>query len=449
MYPVVDKMGGKVVVALYGTPGLKSYVDLSLPTNPVRGLHVWGDYLYAVVGPFTYQITKAKNTTLLSANLNTREGNVWMQDNGLDATSPHLVIVDEDYGYYTTIGGVVTEITDANFPANPQGLAILDGRFITIDKDTGDVYISTALTGSAWDSNNPGTTSASPDHLVAPIVYKNKLWLFGEKGVEVDYASGAAFYFDRIPGAYIEYGLGAAASLTKWSKGLIWLSDKRQVVVNSGYEGVPVSTEHVEFALAGYSTVADARAFSYIQEGMEFYFITFPTANKTWVYDLLNGFWHERAYGNNAENRHRANCYAYFDGKHLVGDHEKGVIYELDMDTFDDNGDIQAAIRITPTVHAKGRRIFHHTLEVEHEAGVGLATGQGSDPQAMIRYSGDFGRTWSNQQTSPVGKIGEYENRARWQQLGMDRNRNYEWKMTDPVKRVITGAYLDGDIGPR
>jgi len=42
-----------------------------------------------------------------------------------------------------------------------------------------------------------------------------------------------------------------------------------------------------------------------------------------------------------------------------------------------------------PPLHADGKRLFMPWFELELEAGVGITTGQGSDPQIMLDYSDD------------------------------------------------------------
>ena len=69
------------------------------------------------------------------------------------------------------------------------------------------------------------------------------------------------------------------------------------------------------------------------------------------------------------------------------------------------------------------------------------------DPQAMLRWSDDDGNTWSNEHWVSMGKIGEYKKRAVWRRLGNSRARIYELVITDPVKRVLTGAQLDAEVG--
>ena len=78
---------------------------------------------------------------------------------------------------------------------------------------------------------------------------------------------------------------------------------------------------------------------------------------------------------------------------------------------------------------------------------MGLVTGQGSDPQAMMRFSDDGGETWSNQQTRSFGKIGERSKRVKWNRLGVSRGRVYEVAISDPVKVSMVDAYLEVSQG--
>ena len=76
-----------------------------------------------------------------------------------------------------------------------------------------------------------------------------------------------------------------------------------------------------------------------------------------------------------------------------------------------------------------------------------LPTGQGDDPQAMLRWSNDGGSTWSNEHWVSIGKIGRYQNRAIWRRLGWSRDRIFEVAITDPVKPVIVSANLKASEG--
>ena len=68
-------------------------------------------------------------------------------------------------------------------------------------------------------------------------------------------------------------------------------------------------------------------------------------------------------------------------------------------------------------------------------------------PQVMLRYSNDAGFTWSSEKWRSLGRKGKYENRARWNRLGEFRQRVLEISITDPVERVVMGAYAELERG--
>ena len=123
-------------------------------------------------------------------------------------------------------------------------------------------------------------------------------------------------------------------------------------------------------------------------------------------------------------------------------------VYAFDLNVYADNGSIQRWLRswrALPTGKNDLNRTAQHTLQLDCETGVGLNTGQGSDPQVMLRWSDDGGHTWSNEHWSSMGKIGRYGYRTFWRRLGMTmkiRDRVYEVSGTDPVKITIMGAQL-------
>ena len=154
---------------------------------------------------------------------------------------------------------------------------------------------------------------------------------------------------------------------------------------------------------------------------------------------MATGRWHERETYPDVSWRGCCTVHAY--DRYLVGDNENGNIYELDADTYQDNGTtIRRVAAFPPLGNGEAEQVMGR-FEVEFEAGVGLTTGQGSDPEAMLRFSDDGGRTWSNELRRPIGKIGEYENRALWTRLGQFRRRVMEVSVSDPVKVAIIDAY--------
>jgi len=63
-------------------------------------------------------------------------------------------------------------------------------------------------------------------------------------------------------------------------------------------------------------------------------------------------------------------------------------------------------------------------------------------PQAMLQWSDDGGKTWSNELWTDLGKIGEYDKEVNFRRLGAPKRRIYRNTISNPVEVVITGAKL-------
>lgn len=406
-----------------------------------------GAYLYAVGAQYLYRVDDTGIKTVMTGNLLTYSGPVWMADNGTQ-----LMIVDGLYGYILS-GTTLTRITDADFPT-PSSLSYQDGYFIVSSSGTGQFFISASYDGTSWDALDYATAETSPDGLLCVISANRELWLIGSRSYEVWYNSGnASFPFERINGAYNSIGCLAAHSVAQREGIVCWLDDNKQVRATNGYQVTKISTEQIDYQIGQYYIVNDAIGFFYSQEGHTFYVLTFPNAGKTWVYDFTTQLWHTRASGE-TDLRHRANCYAYYyyANKHVVGDYENGKLYYYDYDKFTDDGEVIRRVRAAQAVHADRKMVRHKSLEIEFESGVGLANNDadiasGTDPQAMLQWSDDGGHTWSNEYWRDMGARGKYQTRARWFGLGQSRDRVYRVTITDPVKVVMIGAYLEAEGG--
>lgn len=133
-----------------------------------------------------------------------------------------------------------------------------------------------------------------------------------------------------------------------------------------------------------------------------------------------------------------------FAGKTIIGDRTNGKLYALDMDTYTDAGEIIKRTRRTQIINKERVNVMHNRLEIEFEPGVGLdvaSSADGYDPQAVLRWSDDGGKNWSNEYSTSIGEYTEYGTRALWRSLGKSRNRIYELTITEPVKIVLIGAY--------
>ena len=449
LFPEMTPDNGQTAAFLNRAPGL-NFLQ-SVGTGPIRALWAHqtnGSDFYVVSGQEVYKLTGLTATpTLLGTVSGT--GPVSIADNG---TQIFFACNPDGYIYNETTN-VFAQITDPDF-AGAVTVAYLDGYFVFNQPNSQIIWVSQLLNGQSVDPLDFASAEGSPDGVVGLIADHRELWVFGTDSVEVWYDSGAAdFPLTRIQGAFNEIGCVSAYTIAKMDNGLFWLgTDARgQGIVYraNGYTGQRISTHAIEYAIAQYGNISDAIAYTYQQEGHAFYVLTFPSGNATWVYDVATQAWHERAGWDNGEfTRHRSNCQCNFGGNIIVGDYENGNIYTLDLDVYADNGGIQKWLRswrALPSGQNNLKRTAHHSLQLNCESGVGLNDGQGSDPQAMLRWSDDGGHTFSNEHWSPMGKIGAYYHRVFWRRLGMTlklRDRVYEVSGTDPVKIAIMGAEL-------
>ncbi|MGM0614767.1 MAG: packaged DNA stabilization protein [Pseudomonadota bacterium] len=435
LYAEALPQDSKTPVVLYGTPGTARFS--LLPTWPVLGLHRMGETLYAVTTSKLYSVEwNGKHKELADVELS---GRVSMANNGRD-----LVLVDGINGYawdsqeesITQLGG------DGWYPANT--VTYQDGYFIFNRAGTGQFFLSELL-NVTFDPLAYATAEGAPDDTLAVLSDHRELWVFGEHSIEVWYNSGDPdFPFERMQGAFIERGIAAPHSAAKMDNSVFWLGDDGVIYRASGYQPQRISTHAVEYSILDADN-ADAFAYTYTEEGHVFYVLTFPSIQKTWCFDVATGLWHERAHSE--WGRHHGNCYANAYGHHLIGDWQNGLIYMLDMNALDDAGDEIRRHAVSPPLSARRQRMNIFSLELDMGSGIGLAHGQGENPQAMLRWSDDGGNTWSHEYWSSIGRMGKYLTRVIWRRLGSCRQRQFEIVITDPVPVVILGAFLEVDYG--
>jgi hypothetical protein len=326
-------------------------------------------------------------------------------------------------------------------------VAFLDGFFIFTQAESGQFFLSGSYDGLSFDALDFATAEGDPDNLVGCIVDHRELWLVGQKTIEVWYNSGAAdFPFERISGAFIERGSVALGSLVKLDNSVFWVGDDGVIYRADGYTPRRISTDAIETALGEHASLGDVIAFAYTQRGHAFYVLKKPDAF-TFVYDVASGLWHERE--SHGRMDYRVSTFEEAFNLLLVGDDKNGNIYSLDPEFFTENGETFISRVTSPPLWAEGETATANTLVVGFQPGVGLTSGQGSDPQAMLRWSDDGGFTWSNEKWRSIGPKGKYKQRAKWDRMGQFRTRVYEVSISDPVKRVIDAVAIADIEGGR
>lgn len=452
-YPEAIESGtGKSPAGLNPTPGLKLFSTLAGPS--VRGLHCIKGRLFATSGPKLYEID--------SAGTATERGTV-AAGSALDSITSgpsHLLIVSGNVAYsYVLATNTLAAIS--TLLGTPKLAGFLDGYFIMLLANSRQFQISALLDPTSWDPLDTTIISVFPDNVETMVVDHREMAFFGEKQSVFYYDSGNAdFPFDVRLESFMEQGGLGTFGAQKLDNSIFWLgeSDRGGSIAwrAEGYRPQRISTHAIEQAWEGYTVKDDVRTYTYEQDGHAFWVVLFPTANAMWVFDSATGLWHERGKWNtvtSAFDAHRSQCHAYCFGKHLVGDHASGNVYELDVNTHTDNGEVLRRMRRAPHLSAENKWLYHKELEIDMEVGLGPIppltdmAGNPRDPKLMLRWSNDGAKTWGNTYEIDAGKAGEYKTRVRKQRLGRARDRVYEVAVTDAVPWRIADAYLDAEAG--
>jgi hypothetical protein len=443
-YPVADK-DGKEQASLYGTPGLQIFATAGV--GPGRGgFTTAADGRVFFVSGFNLFEVMADKTTIVRGTLLTGTGIVLMEENGLQ-----IAVSDGTYLYmFTYAGNVFTQVTDPDLPASVGTVCFIGGYFIVNQNGTGKFYISDLYNGLSWQSLKFATAESSPDNLLRAISITGQLWLQGSLTTEVWNNNGAVnFPFAKIPGSEMQQGLVGPYACASVDNTNIWVGQDRNgsfiVYRAQGFTPQRISTEPVELLLKKVTVPATLRIWTYQENGHTFLVITGGGMETSPCYDLSTQLWHERAYfdAQGLYEIHLGACNTQGFGRNLVIDRTNGNIYQMSEDFYSDNGDELVMDRIFTHISQENQPFRSFNLTVCFESGVGTQTGQGADPQCMLSMSNDGGRTWFGNQFKSIGRVGEYIRSCKFSCLGTARIRTYRIRITDPVKRAITGAYMN------
>jgi hypothetical protein len=420
---------------LYPTPGLATF--RSAPESPGRGIfsHTINgtERCFATIGPTEYEVNADGTTT--SRGTVAVDGNPSTHCTNGDA-GDQLFITSGDTGYILNLNtnvltSVVSDVTMGGY---------MDERFLALDGVTSTLKISNALDGTTWDGTQIAQRSTASDPWKAMLVKYPRIFLIGDFTGDVWYNAGnSPFPFAPITGVQIPYGIAAPFSLKRCGAAIMWLTHNKngdgQVVEALGYNPTVVSTEPVEQAISKYSRINDAVGWSYQDQGHDFYVLNFPSANATWVYDRTEGMWHERAsWDGTMFTAWGPQYHTHVFNRHLVLHAGNGTTYRMASDLYTDaDGDVLRRMRIPPILADEQKRLFVDRLQLHLEPGLGLTSGQGSDPSVLMRMSKTGGKIWGNQRTRSAGVQGAYGQRVIWNNCGSGRNMVPELVATDPV----------------
>ncbi len=447
--------------------------------GPGRGIFTMSSgVLYATVGDTVYYIDAdwKFNRVGQISNILTP---VSIADNGRQA-----VLVDG------TPNGYQINLNDKTFSIIADDLGFEGSNRV----DFSDTFFAFSKPGTKdWILSNPNQVTfnalvkaskdSKPDPIQTIAFNIRQAWLIGTETSEVWYLAGSTpFPYQEWPSTFIPFGSAAIYSLVQADVDLFWLSRNLQgqaiAVKTKGYTVEAISTRALEYEWSNYRTVADCIGGTFQQGGHTFIVFHFPSADKTWAYDLATKQWHRRTYidVNGVAHREKTSFYASVgpDGgypKTVVGqDWQTGELYALDPLYYTDNGMPIVCRRTFPHVMSDMKEITSVAFVADFETGtmpdtaeqpaivagspwsrgfssafgpVGARYNPASGPILFMRYSNNGGNTWTNYRQKAGLTAGNYRSMMRWRGLGMARDRVYELLWSFPGPSALQGAYLD------
>lgn len=410
---------------VFRCPGIKAFTTFAAP---VRGASLVGDSLVVVAGNTAYRVSSSGALTTLGA---------------VPGVGPCAAAAGVDKAVFLSSGdgfvvdSTVAQITDPDYLPSTH-VTWSDGYFVFLAADR--VFTCELNDPSSIDALAFDTLIWATHPPTAIIADTRDLIHFMPNATAIGYNSGTTPYPFRLSSdGFIERGCLAPRSPAKLDNTVFWLADDRTVRALRGNTPVRITTEPLEQLFATFTTLADAYGMAISQGGCFSYVLTFPTEGRTFEYNVATELWNERASYGSEMWQVEGHIEAY--GKHVVWAGNKLGI--LDTETYAEWDDPQSVILTSEPMHNGVNWVHFDRIELDADMGNGLITGQGSDPQIILRYSDDGGKTWSADFMRSLGAMGETRRRAIYTRHGRSRNRVYQLVYSDPTAFAFYGAYLN------
>ena len=415
LYPETAPAGASSEFELRNTPGL--VLDRTLGVGPIRGIGKHKGQYYAVSGSELYRFDGLRLSDGFSGS-----GPVQFESNGNE-----MLICETSTNRLSYTTG-----TDfARLSETASSITYMDGYFICTRPNSGQFFIS-RLYSVQFDALDFASAETKTDNAVRVLADHRELWVFGEDTAEIWVNQGTTdFPFGRVDGAINEKGCSAPFSAVQIDNSVIWLDKDGIVRRADGYTPLRISTHAIETAIRE-GNVAGATAFSYVQEGHEFYCLTVP-ASGTFVFDAATGQWHERK--SFELPTWRVSCASQAGLDWYAGDDVNGNIYRLDVTSYQENGEFLIGEMIFPPITNDGARFRLYNLELDLDTGLGASN-------AMLSTSRD-GLNWSSEQWRSLGAEGERLTRPQWKRLGQYRDCHIKIGVSGNIRKGAFAAYAE------
>ena len=468
---IVDGQDGYIWDTMANT--FTQITDTSFPTNPIDCCTLDGFFVVANGGTNNFQLSMFNQGLIWGPASDTFTAD--------DTVGNNWLIVANTANYQTGM-----EVNVSTTGGLPMPLSATT-NYWTIRVDATHIRLATSyanaiagipitLTSNGSPTNTItnngqlqlGSITTHPGTIVACRTLHRRLFLFSQYFTEVweNAGLGTNLPFRRNNSLLMEYGTPCIASISVSFDMMAFVSQSRDgfgsVMQVIGTEAIPISNRALDFQLAQYAAqqqIADCDGFLIKENGLIFYRMNFTAANHTFVYNVTlsdpsreeGKLWHEEDVLNG--NRHPAQTHAYFNGINYVGHYSMPILYQLDSQTYTNDGQAIKRMRISRAFVPPGyQRLRVDRLQLDllqgniaefvsqvteqdiaTESGLFILTELGDNieleqssqiilsgnlPNVFLSISKDGGQTYGYVQRAPMGAIGQRTFRTLWRKLG-------------------------------
>lgn len=411
---------------IYAAPGRTRW-DSASHLGGNRGLiELDRNSLIAVLGNEIATFDASGNSTLLA----TIVGSTRVQMARNRRTTPQIGIVTDVGQYYVLESSVLTQVVDVDLPA-PNSIDYLDGFFV-LGIDDGRIFASDLENGLSIQADAFDYVKSDSSRLRRVKANAGHLYAMKEKGAEIWRAdaslAGENFPFSPVQ-QDIDIGIGAPDSLTGFSRGLGWIDDEGVVRFGRDGDAQRISSHTVERAIQDLTPAQlDAvYGFSHTFQGHETYVLR--SDRWTWCLDGVTRKWYERT--NRDGGPWAPNTHAIFNGKDIVGNADNGQLHFIDTEAYRDGNDHLIQEIWCAQSHRFPNRMIVDAIEIDAISGVGLNSGDvhNDDPQIMVDYSDNGGKTFHGERMASLGPIGDFECSIRLNRWGQVNEKGRIWRL--------------------
>lgn len=467
-YALVDPVSGDNCLYPYAGSALINSPDVGLNNfkGRPRGAQNTEEFAFFTIGNLVFRMDTSFNTTQIGT-ISTSTGEMCTTTGG-----NYLVLVDgASKWFYNIVTDSFLPITDPDAPTSPTNVCEQQGFFLFNEAGTQTDIESAQNDPNKFDELNRIQINNRSSYLSYPLVCQetinNRIVAFTTGFIEILENQGkAGFTFRPDPNLIFGYGVPSQNAVAKGIGGgmnedqpefLIFVTNTvglRKVMMTSGQAPRVISSPSMEYKLNQLTNIADCSSFVWTVNGQTFFQISFNVDNVTFAYNLNSKQWFDLNYNG---NRHFAESYVYFNGKHLVTSCFDSNIYELSENYYTNNGIPITRERVTQNVRVKGYRQFSVKLfwiwmqQGFSPAGITDVNNPqylyGSQGNIYIYISQNGGHTFGEPFIVSVGESANFDHVTDYPAVGTARDFCVKIISKEPIpKMAILGAMMEIEI---